>query len=133
MTQGTPVLSSPRAVLAVLCALFTVTAVASWSYPPDYLHLPRLWAALAAVAAVASLMSLSKPGRKRVVVAGAAAIGAAAARSAAIFVQLAVDSPDEPQNWSFILAAGTWAAVAVLVHSLWHHSIIPWAAMQRAR
>jgi len=132
MHRGLPALAAPKAILAVLTVLFVVTAVGSWSYPPDYLHLPRLWAALAMVAAVCCAWSIAAPGRKRVAVAGAACIGAAAARAVAIFAQLLLHPPDAPTLWSFWLAGTTWAAVALLVNSLWHHAVLPWAAAIRS-
>jgi hypothetical protein len=131
MGRGTPALATPSAILAVLAALYAVTAYASWTYPPDYLHLPRVWAVLATVASVCCAWCIVQPGRKRVAVAGAACIGAAFARAAAISVQLIFDAPNGPLNWSFALAAVTWGAVAVLVNSLWHHAVLPWAATVR--
>ena len=131
MQRGVAALATPTVILVLLAVLFGVTTYGTLRYQPDYLHLPHLWAALAAVASVTCAWSLAQPGRVRVAVAGAACIGAAAARAIAIAVQLVTHPPAGPLFWSFVLAAVTWAAVALLINSLWQHVVLPWSATAR--
>ena len=125
------VLAAPRTILVVLTLLFFGTAMATFFYPPEYLAVPHLWATLAAVAAAMCLASFVVPGRRRVSVAGAAAVTAALTRSAAIGVQLMVGDLEGAQAWSFWLACLTWASIALMVRALWEHVVLPWAALMR--
>jgi len=125
------VLTGPRALLVVLAILFTFTAVATTTYPPNYCALPLACAALAAIAGILCAVTALRPGRKRVAVAGAAAVTTAAVRSVAIGLELAFSPLDTPQSWSFAIACLSWAAIAVMVLSLWEHVVLPWAALIR--
>jgi hypothetical protein len=126
-------IASPRVVLIATAVMFAGLAVATVMYPPGYLAIPWLWALLSGVAAVTSVMALRCPGRKRVAVAGATAIVAALSRSLAIAAQVARDPEPFPQWLSFTLASMTWGFVAFLLHALWIHNVLPWAAVQRGR
>jgi hypothetical protein len=126
-------LSTPRFLLGLVAVWFGITALASWAYPPDYLTLPFAWGALAAVASGTAMAAAISPGRKRVAVAGATSICAAFARAVAIMVQVTWHPPPYPQSVSFWLAAVTWFGVAVLLHALWNHVVLPWAALLRVR
>lgn len=131
MHSAPKALTGPRAMLAVLAVLFSLTAAATVAYPPNYVTAPLAWAALAALAGTLCAATAIAPGRKRVTVAGAAAVTAAAVRSAAIGLELALSPPAAPQSWSFAIACLSWATIAVMVHSLWEHVVLPWAALLR--
>lgn len=135
MQRVTALVSAPRSILVVCAVLFGVTAVVTASYPPEYLSAPVAWSAVAIVASVTSAWCIWTPGRKRVAVAGTAAIVAALGRSIAIFGEVLFHGAGRSDVLaaSFWLAAFTWAAMAILLHAVWVHVVLPWAVAVRSR
>ena len=132
MDRAATALTSPRLVLAAMGAAFAIATATTLQYPPDYFTWPLLWALLSCAASAWCFMAAWWPGRRRVAIAGAASIATAASRSVAITATVILRTPDEPAIWSFWLAATTWLLIAILVHSLWAHVVLPWSAMLRS-
>jgi glucan phosphoethanolaminetransferase (alkaline phosphatase superfamily) len=123
--------SHPRTLLVTTAALFGITAVITMLYPPGYLGYPYVWSLLALMASTTSALAAARCRRFPVLLSGALAVVASVVRCVAIVVEVAIDPQPAPVRWSFWLAATTWGVLAVLLHALWVHVIIPWSTFRR--
>lgn len=122
----------PLTTLATASALYTLVGWQTLNYTPEWLAYPVIWAAVAFTAGLSCLVALVYPARLVVVTAGATAVVAASSRAFAITREL-VTAPRPPASAfaSFLIAAATWSALALLWWQLFAGVVVPWAAARR--
>lgn len=112
-------------ILAATASLNGMVGVITFNYPPSYLSLSPLWAAVHIMASVTISFFLVFRKRWLAVVSGALAIGAALFRAGAIMTSVghvaveAFTNNDEPLRSSFVIASLTWALIALLLWAVW--------------
>lgn len=114
-------------VVAFVGLAFWLTGVITWSYPPEYLTLGKVWAVTFVFAGWLAWMSLLYPKVWLASLSGGLLVGSALFRAAAIFTELGwtrfwnvmLHRDPAPLSASFAIAGLTWALVAVLVWIGW--------------
>ena len=114
-------------VVSFIGLAFWLTGVITWSYPPEYLTLGKVWAVTFIFAGWLAWMTLIHPRVWLATLAGGLLVGSALFRAGAIFVELGLDRflnvmlrrDPVPLSASFTIAGLTWALVAVLVWIGW--------------
>lgn len=115
------------AAVVVTGLIYIMVGIQTWTYPPGYLGLGRLWAVVFVVAGWSALMTLVYRHVWLAVVSGGLLVGSALFRSAAIYVELgwqrwlrSFHTFDEPPlSSSFSIAGMTWFLIAMLLWIGW--------------
>lgn len=114
-------------VVLFIGLVYIVTGVLTWSYPPEYLALGRVWAVLFVATGLLAWMTLGKRNVILAAASGGLLVGSALFRSAAIFTELGwtrlwrvmTTNDESPLSSSFVIAGLTWLLIGVLVWVGW--------------
>lgn len=124
---------SSGVVLSTLAGMFATVGVGTFSYPPDKLWLPHLWAVVALCASSVFVACIRWPRRSLFVVGGSVGITTAVTRAVALVAQTVVEAEQrgyaDHSVVSYIIAAAMWMTIAVLMHELWLRVVLPWSAI----
>lgn len=114
-------------LVSFIGAVYWLTGILTWTYPPEYLALAKLWAIVFVVTGWLAWMTLVRPNVMLATISGGLLVGSALFRAGAIFVELGprrfiralYTTVEPPISSSFAIAGLTWLLVGVLVWMVW--------------
>lgn len=114
-------------IVSFIGLVYFLTGALTYSYPPDYFAIPRVWAAVFVMAGCLAWISLAHPTVWLATVSGGMLVGSALFRAGAIFAELgwtrlwrtALTAGERPLSSSFFIAGMTWTLIAVLLWAGW--------------
>lgn len=117
---------TPRQLLAVLAVALFVIGVQTLMYRPDFLAFSPVWSATTLLAAISCAAAAVKPRRIYVAISGATVVTSSCARGLALVIELLRVNHVGP-GAPLVVAAITWAIVALLAYITWREYVLPWS------
>lgn len=119
-------MQSPRQLLAALSIALAVIGVQTLISRPSFLPFWPVWSATMLLASCSCLAVAVNPRRLYIALSGATVVTSSAARGLAFVIKIIL-LDDHAASAPLVVAATTWAIVALLSFVVWREYVLPWS------